>query len=186
MAANALPTIIDSSRLPLAELSALRLDGELAGLGHGYLPVDLAEAPATRTLSISVGVPAPFIAALHTAAWIWGCRDHAPAVQEWCLDAADGRRPRVADPLIHRVRELLYLPGETTRLAGRAVTTPRRTIVDLLRFPESWTDLEARTAERLARGWGVPHGEVERSIREQRAPHTRRALDRLASMRLAR
>ena len=156
-------------RLSMSELSAARLDGDVVELGEGYAPADLVETAALRAASL-----APLIGAITgaafagmSAAWIHGAGDAPPEVHE--VQSATGRRLRapagrrliVHDPVLETI--------DLQHLGGVPVTTPERTLIDLLRWPTTrlrrhdWARLLAqadpsllqRTAIRLS---SVHHG----------------------------
>lgn len=151
-------------RLSLTELSAARLDGDVVELGEAYAPADLVETPALRAASL-----APLIETIRgaafagmSAAWIHGAGDAPPEVHE--VQSATGRRLRAPANRRLIVHDPVLDPVDLQDLGGVAVTTPERTLIDLLRWPATqpgrrvWAQLLAeaepsvlqRTARRLA------------------------------------
>jgi hypothetical protein len=118
-------------RLSRAELCAARLDGDLVEVGEAYLPADAVETAALRARSL-LPLLTPTVAAAHTsAAWIHGALDAPPARHTlqrcvgWRLHQRWSRR------FVYRESQL---PAEDLmHLGGIAVTTPARTLVDLVR-----------------------------------------------------
>lgn len=156
---------LPGDRLSLPELAAARLDGDVVELGEAYAPADLVETAALRAASL-----ASLVAGLHgaafagmTAAWIHGAGDSPPDPHE--LQSATGRRLRAPTTRRIIVHDPVLDPSDVQHLGGLAVTTPERTLIDLLRWPvtvperHDWArllvladpSLVARTAVRLAR-----------------------------------
>lgn len=169
-------------RLSLAELTAARLDGDVVGLGEAFAPADLVETAVLRASSLTSLINGMRDAAFAgmSAAWIHGAGDAAPEPHE--VQSASGRRLRapvtrriiVHDPILH--------PADVQRLGGIAVTTPERTLIDLLRWPvtlperHDWARLLVqadpallgRTAVRLA---DMRHGPGHHRIAQFLAAH---------------
>ncbi len=151
-----------------AELHAACLDGDLVALGEAFVPADMVETPALRAASL-VGVLGTDLAATHlTAAWIRGGVDippHRLTVQR----AVPRRLHHIIDRRLH-YRDREVDPDDLEVLGGVAVTTPGRTIADLVRMPgEGYLDAVAEWAARDAtviaagRAWltgiaRLPHG----------------------------
>lgn len=141
-----LPSVLTTLDLPLPELHAARLDGDLFGLDTGFAPVDEIETAQHRALVVHAGLPARVIAEQRSAAWIWGAGP-APARHEVCV--AIGARARIADPRSTVVREVVITAEEIVELDGLAVTSPLRTVLDLARFSTHFGDSERRTISAL-------------------------------------
>jgi len=134
--------------LPDAELQALRLDGEAYRLGDGYVPIGIAPLPVTRAVA-ALGSRSPrLIAALGTAAWIWGAAPQPPERGEFLVDLAARWRPQFGEGLV--VIESLVRASDVVRWGRTAVTTPLRTALDLARFRRDFTDDDAVAVRRLA------------------------------------
>lgn len=146
---TALPDVLSPDDLPLPELAALRLDGELFPLGDGYCPVDEVEGPALRARAVLGGRSDRLIAELGTAAWIWGASPAMPLVHELCAD--HGLRSRPAERSALSLREVRFDPADVATLDGIRATIPLRTAVDLARFRDPFTDEHADVVRRLAR-----------------------------------
>jgi hypothetical protein len=134
--------------LPEVELQAVRLDGEAYRLGEGYVPIGVAPVPATRAIA-ALGTRTPrLVAALGTAAWIWGATPHPPARGEFLVDlAARWRPPFGGGPL---VIESHLRPGDVVRWGEASVTSTLRTAVDLARFRTHFGENESAVVRRLA------------------------------------
>ncbi|MGN8025837.1 SAM-dependent methyltransferase [Microbacterium sp. 22242] len=160
---------LPGDRLSPAELSAARIDGDVVELGEAYAPADLVETAALRIASLAPllhGLPDAAFAGM-SAAWIHGAGDAPPRLHE--LQSSTGRRLRSSPTL----RLLVHDPGldrqDVRRIAGLAVVTPERTLIDLVRWPatvperEVWARALARTdpalvARATARLSAIPRG----------------------------
>jgi hypothetical protein len=175
-----LPPALDDTALPLPERMAARLDGELYALGEVHCPIDEPETPATRLAAVLAGRSGRIIAELGTAAWVWGAQLLPPPQLELCVDLrARARPPRTPSASL---REVVIAEGDVRVLAGRTVTSPLRTAVDLARAREPFTAADAAAVRELARlGW---FGLAEcRALMDRRRnlPGKLRALERLAA-----
>lgn len=176
--AAALSSVLTSAELPLAELHAARLDGELMPLGFGFCPIDLPEDPALRALSLRGAVPERVIAEQHTAAWIWGALAAAPARHTLCV-AAEARVSR-APIAWAQLREVSIEEHELAMLAGLRLTTPLRTAFDLARWQHPFTAQDAEALRQLAAVGGFgPRELIERTREGRNLPHRRRTLARI-------
>ena len=170
------PLALTSADLPLPELLAARIDGDLFALNLSFFAIDELETPVLRAASLRPHVPVHLIAERDTAAWIWGARDAPPSVHEFC--SGMGTRGRAGGPLAMTVREVVLDADEIRELAGLGVTDPRRTLLDLLRFA---TVFDPAVASRLADLAGVDRAGCAAALESRRnLPFRRRALSRLA------
>lgn len=126
---------VPGDRLSLPELSAARLDGHVVELGEAYAPADLVETAVLRAASL-----VPLIAGIRgaafagmSAAWIHGAGDAPPEVHE--LQSATGRRLRTSATRRLIVHDPVPDAVDLQRLGDVVVTTPERTLIDLLRWP---------------------------------------------------
>jgi hypothetical protein len=172
------PLPLTSDDLPLAELIAARLDGDLFALNLSFFAIDEFETPALRAASLTSHVPAHLTAERATAAWIWGACPAPPPVHEFCSGLEARGRP--GGPLPMAVREVVIVQSETRMLAGLRVTDPRRTLLDLLRFA---TVFDPVVAARLAELAGADRAVCTEDLERRRnLPFRRRALARLAEV----
>lgn len=173
-----LPAVLSHLDLPLAELSAARLDGEVYAVDEGYCPVDVPSGPFERAAAIADYCQGRLMAEQRTAAWIWGALSEAPPRLELC--ASLGARARPAHPIRSIVREVVIDERELVLLAGVGVTTPLRTIIDLARFSDVFGDEEQRIVAHLSLRYAIS---LQRCATEMDArtnlPNKRRALARL-------
>lgn len=167
--------------LPPEELRAAELDGELFAVDEGYASIDSWESPSMRAASLLSIVPARLIAELATAAWIHGARDHPPAVHELCAEATS----RYRDVGLRRVilREVALSESEIGMVGRMRVTTPLRTVMDLLRCRRSFTPVDANAVLRLSELGGFTSEDVRDEIQRRRhLPAKLRALERLGAL----
>ena len=128
-----LPTVLGTDHLPLAELCAARLDGELFAIDQGWAPVDEPDLPAFRAMVMSLRAPRSLIIERLSAAWVHGALDAPPTVAQFCvpLDA----RIAVIDRPRTLVREVRIGDDEIVWFGELRCTSPIRTAFDLLRDP---------------------------------------------------
>jgi hypothetical protein len=112
------------------ELSAARLDGLLVEVGEGYMPADLPEDAGARATALAPILSAGYAASGPTAAWVHGVGDAPP--QRHHLQRAADRRPRVELRRNVVMHEGQVPPGDLTFVAAVPVTTPLRTLTDLV------------------------------------------------------
>jgi hypothetical protein len=173
-----LPGVLSASDLPLAELCAARLDGELVPLDECFCPVDAVLGASERAEALARTVPARLIAERESAAWVWGALEHPPTIHRLCVDAAARVHPPPRSRLA--VREVLLDVHDTVTFRGFEVTTPLRTATDIVRFEARFGVREARTVSALLRMTGAAADDCARAIAARsHLPHKRRALGRL-------
>lgn len=146
-----LAPVLDSSDLPLAELQAARLDGEVFSIGEAFAPVDELEQGRHRALSIRCLAGDRLIADRLTAAWIHGALLLPPERHAFCVPYS--ARGSVPSPR-YTVREVVISEDEVTLMAGVKVTRTKRTTIDLLR-QEQFSALELAAVIGLIRDCGV-------------------------------
>jgi len=129
-----LPAVLHAPQLPLPELCAARLDGEVYAIDECYAPID--EVPDARLRAAAVRALAGdrAVAERDSALWIYGIRAEPPHRHTLCVPRDHRvtleRTPRTI------VRETRLQAGDTQWIGGLAVTTPVRTGFDLLRSTE--------------------------------------------------
>ncbi|WP_417562568.1 hypothetical protein [Microbacterium sp.] len=156
-------------RLSAAELSAACLDGHLVELGEGYVPADAVETTALRAGSIAPLLSDTLAATHLSAAWVHGALPHPPGRH---------RAHRIVGPRPHHIvnRRVAYHdhpvpPSDVLRIGGVWVTTPGRTLADLVRDP---TDAHLHAA-RLMIATGAAQAALGVSWLEQSGPvHNKR------------
>lgn len=151
------------------ELQAMRLDGDLVRFGPGhrdrYLPLDEPQTVRMRAAALVADVPAGLVVASGTAAWIY---DGLGAGVRLQVIARRRRRPPSGAWHLD-VRYGALHDDEVVGIAGLAVTTLPRTLIDLARDP-------AYSVARMGELWrSVPPNErldLERRMRG--SPRARR------------
>lgn len=125
---TACPLLIDRTVLPLAELFALVLDGQLYRVGDAFATPDTPDTPELRARAFGLLRPGRLVADRGTAAWIHGTRSVPPGRPQVCIERASrGRVPFGFDAHQHALDA-----GDTVELSGARVTTPLRTALDLV------------------------------------------------------
>jgi len=173
-----LPSVLSDLDLPAAELYAARLDGEVFAVGGAFLAVDEIEQPRHRVTAALAGLQVTLIAERLSAAWVWGALSAPPARHEFCV----GIGSRVAHSAARwmTVREVVIDGDEIVELEGGLVTSPLRTVVDLVRFGDRFDAAEAGVVRRLAAIGDVHLDDAAHSIEARRnLPGKHRALARL-------
>jgi hypothetical protein len=172
-----LPDVLDTLDLPLAELCASKLDGELFGVGDGFRPVDYPDDIVARALSLSRTLTDGRIAHRETAAWILGATPVLVRPLPVCVHAglSHGLDPRHGMVL----GEAILRAHETFTVGGLEITTPMRTVIDLLRVPET-APFDATISARLLADADLSTAEVELELGDRRFQRERkRAFRRL-------
>jgi len=176
-----LPSVLTTDDLPLPELRAALLDGELFALDAAFTPIDEVESPRHRARAAHAGLPHRLIAEQHTAAWIWGAAP-PPSRHEFCVAIA--ARARVSGDGAHAVREVVIEPAEIVLFDGLQVTAPLRTVVDLARFSAEFGQREEQAARTLMLHHRFGLDDCLDEIEHRRnLPRKRRAIERLEGLR---
>jgi hypothetical protein len=140
------PTLFDRRVLPLAELFALCLDGQLFRVGDSFAATGTPDTPELRAHALAATVPHRAIAERATAAWIHGTRGRPPARPQICFIPAH-RSTAVGQGVDARQRALE--PAETVAVGPIAATTPLRTAADLLLHTAEFGPAEALEVRHL-------------------------------------
>jgi hypothetical protein len=173
-----LARVLHPGDLPLAELHAARLDGELVAVDEAFAPIDEADDALTRARSLAAACPPRLVAEQHTAAWIWGATLDPPTPHQLCSSTSARARPPA--PLRCVVREVVIDPDEAVVLAGLRVTTPLRTVTDLARFAAEFDARHARIIRDLMRLGRVSLLDCEQALdRRRNLPAKRTAWQRI-------
>ncbi|WP_394771099.1 type IV toxin-antitoxin system AbiEi family antitoxin [Lacisediminihabitans sp.] len=173
-----LPRVLSGRDLPLAELTAARIDGEVYSVDECFSPLDEFEIAPHRALALLASFPPRLIAERHTAAWVLGAQPAPPTVHQFCVSIEARTRPTIA--LRMSVREVVIDAEDLLQVAGLPVTTPLRTAVDLVRCSGDFDDRHLPLVAELMRigGFGVEHC-AELLNRRRNLPDKRVALARL-------
>ncbi|MEO7122173.1 MAG: type IV toxin-antitoxin system AbiEi family antitoxin [Lacisediminihabitans sp.] len=126
-----LPSVLSCDYLPLAELHAARLDGELVACASFFTPIDEPADIGQRARLLANMGPDRMIAEKHSAAWVWGVLDRPPFRQQFCVDA--GARISISSAASHQLREVVIDEADIARVGELRLTTPIRTAIDIAR-----------------------------------------------------
>lgn len=173
-----LPPVLDTDHLPLAELCAARLDGELYAIDDGWAPIDEPDLPGFRAAVAALRAPRSLIVERLSAAWVHGAVDAPPPIAQFCVPL----RSRIAVIADHRsiVREVRIDDDEITWFGDIRCTSIVRTGFDLLRDP---TLGDGQVVE-VVGAMLAPRPALETALRERldaaaRMPHRTTARSRL-------
>jgi hypothetical protein len=173
-----LRSILGSADFDVAELSALRLDGEGYLVDNCLAPLDEPSTSRQRAGVLAVQLGERLIAERRSAAWVWGARNDPPTPHEVC--AASDARARPSRSAHLTVREVVFDEGDVVELNGLKLTSPIRTAIDLARFSLEWTVSDTETGAALMAGAGFSSLEcLEVMNRRRNLPKKILALQRL-------
>lgn len=173
---SASPLLLDRSVLPLAELFALVLDGQLYRVGDAFATLDTPDTPELRAHAFCALRPGRLIADRGTAAWIHGTRSTPPPVPQVCIDRR--RRGRVSTGFDAHQHALGT--GDTIELGGVRVTAPLRTAMDLLLTLPTFDRPDALEVRHLLAIARAPTGDLRGRLARSRRRGSARAVIRLA------
>jgi hypothetical protein len=158
------------------ELNAALLDGELVRVGDGYwwIDVPIGQRERARSLTTELG-DARIIVCDRSAAWVWGWGP-SPSTITTCVSIS----ARVPSPVRRRLntREVVISSDEVVVIAATRVTSPVRTLIDLVRHESSDEVIDIAVAA-LTRGDVDAHATVSELDRRPGIAHLRRARRRL-------
>lgn len=176
------PTLFNevATRLSPTVRSAERLHGTLVPCGPGMRPVAWPESPRVRLQALAEICPPQLVITLGTAAWVWGAARTAPLP----LDVACGVHGASSSRFntLLSLRNLVFRPSDVQDFGVFSVTSPERTVTDLLRLRERFHSSDRAVCRLLIRL--VPGGlqAIRAQLGERASPHSRRALQRLAAL----
>jgi hypothetical protein len=175
-----LQPVLTAHDLPVPELMAARLDGELAVLDGAWTPVDEIEQPRHRALSLALRLPDRVIIEQRSAAWVWGATLLPPNEHQLCAAIGARVRPGAGWP---PVREVVIDDDEIWTFGVAKVTCPMRTVIDLVRFADAFDDELAATVIALLDIGGLEIQQCLEAMEGRRnLPSKRRARARLAAL----
>jgi hypothetical protein len=169
------------SDLSASVLSAEKLSGNVVALGVFYSPLITSQSQKSRLLCALQPQQHGVVFSGETAAWIWGALRNPPAKMEYSVRAE--RRVSIRAGAPHTKRERQFRAGDVSQIDGFEVTSPLRTVFDLLQTPECAT-LEVRVACRLLL---LSRSNARQVLLEQldhtpRTPHAKRIRTSLESL----
>lgn len=171
------PALLDRSVMPLSELLALCLDGQLYRVGDAFATLTTPETAGLRARAFARSAPPWLIAERGTAAWIHGTRAAPPPRPEVCVTAAR-RGGRVSSAFACRQRVLAE--EEVVLLDGVRVTVPLRTAQDLLLTLPDLPPERAAEVRHLLRIAGASVDELRELLLSSRNAGAPRARERIA------
>lgn len=118
-------------RLSTAELTAARLDGDLIELGEAFMPADAVETRELRAGSLRTLAGDTLALTRSSAAWVHGAIPEPPG--RHAVQRRTARRIAAVIDGRLEYRDVLIPAADLTVISGVAVTTPVRTLVDLVR-----------------------------------------------------
>ena len=139
-------SVLDADVLPLAELFALCLDGQVFRVGDAFAAIGTPDGPELRAAAFARSAPGWTVADRGSAAWIHGTRASPPPLPQVCVPGA--RRGRVSSALVDASHRTLAAE-ETVTVGPALVTTPLRTALDLVCDPGRFGPQEAFEVRRL-------------------------------------
>ncbi len=144
-----LPPLLDERDLPVPQLRAAVLDGDLYPLGERFRPVDLPQDPVARAGALRHVAAHARVLSGRTAAWIWGATPILALPYSVIVPstAAVGHPTGLEDRLVQARSAQLRL-GDIARLDGVPVTSPLHTAIGLI--CEAADDWDPPTILRLA------------------------------------
>lgn len=175
-----LQTVLDVDELPLAELCAARLDGELMPCAGRYVPIDAPDAPEVRAAVVHAGRSRRVIVERRSAAWVHGVVDTPPVLDQLCVSAS----ARTHRGPLAGLREVRFGPGDLVGYDGVLVTGALRTAVDLVRTAtEEEHDGDRDALRSLLRMAGLRPEEAAVALATRwKLPGKARALERLRAL----
>lgn len=159
------PPLLDAGILPVVELLALCLDGQLFRVGDAFAPIDAPDGPELRAHAFSRSAPSWAVADRGSAAWIHGTRSSPPPVPQVCVPPH--RRGSALSPVLD-ARHRSVPPDDQLAVARVQVTTPLRTAVDLLSEARPFGDAQALEVRHLLALADVTPSELDDRLRTGR------------------
>lgn len=173
-----LPLVLGTDDLPIAELCAARLDGELFAIDDGWAPVDEPDLPAFRAAVVAMRVPRSLVIERLSAAWVHGGLALPPEMAQFCVPLSS--RIAVINDRRATVREVRIDEAEIVEFGRVRCTSVVRTGFDLLREPSLGDEFaEAVVATLIASRPALATALRHRLEAATRMPHKSTALARL-------
>lgn len=195
MSSSLLPAILTSADLPLPELQAAALDGDVYRLDRVFCSVAEFDVPWRRAAAIAPVFGHEFVAARLSAAWVWGAITTAPTTHDGYRpvrpatgSGVDGHSDSRSSPTERRwrdsptgmnVSEVVLDPDDVVDFGAVRVTSAVRTVVDIVRA-EAWSPQIAAAVRNLCSAHHVDRTACDGVLdRRRNLPHKRRARGRL-------
>ncbi len=178
----ALPLVLDAGVLPISELRAAYLEGDLRMLGDVFCAIDVPASSTLRARALTAAVPTGHVVERMSAAWVHGAHPAFPRPVQLCIRST--HRVRIRPSAEREVRQVVLADHELQRVGPLQVTGWLRTAVDIVRgeslFPRSVADCVSTL---LLAAAATPEDCARELDRVPHLPHKRRALERLATLR---
>ncbi len=162
-------------RLPVAMQHALRLRGALIPCGPGVRGVGWPDTPRVRLAAIAGVLSGGHVAALLTAAWVWGAATDPGSPLSIAKAAGRSRAHQAGGAKRY---ELRLSPADVSVLGEFGATTPLRTILDLLHLSPSFGPDERDACRELMTLAAIDAEELREVLLTLRRPHVRLARER--------
>lgn len=171
------PRIPRFDRWAPAIRSAERLRGTLVTCGPGHRLVGWPDSPRVRAQALAPWLTERRIAVGLSAAWVWGAAQNPGRPLRFAT--RDGTRAPRAESTDYTIQQFALIEDDVEQLGDFAVTSPLRTVFDLLRAPQEF-GVPHRVACRLLliRATGGTEAVRERLAAGGR-PYRKLALERL-------
>lgn len=175
-----LTPLLSAADLPLAELCAARLDGEVFAVDDCFATIDEIDDRLLRAGALAHEVPSRAIVERESALWVYGVLAAPPTRHTLCVGLAGGSR--IAPSPRWLVRECRLDEHDVETVAGIRVVTVLHAAVDLLRAPGSYGAEQRRRIRALMALGGFDEGAcADRLGVRPSVPGTRLARQRLAA-----
>lgn len=158
---------------------AMRLRGALLQCGPGLRGAGWPDDARVRLSALAPWLEGEVAASHMTAAWVWGAAEAPPA--PLCVAAHAGQHGGFHDGRVRRY-ELRFSPNDTVRLGNFLVTTPLRTILDMLYEPNRFTENEQHACKRLLDSHEDHTEALQARLAQHKRPHRRLARQRLSEI----
>jgi hypothetical protein len=177
-----IPAVLTPGTLPLAELAAARLDGELFAVDEVWICADEPDGRELRAAALAAllptsGATAHLVMMGLTAAWLHGAIDAPPWRHEVCMRLVE--RARLHLPRRFMLHERSLAGADECRVGPLRVTTPVRTAFDLARRG-ALADTERAAFDALVSAYGIRPDDLADGVR---LPGGRLAMQRVAAAR---
>ena len=161
----------------LAELSALRLDGEI---NNKLLLWDEVDDWRSRSSLVLGRERHPVVLTVNSALWAHQVVPEPPIHSASTLKGKRIREPN--NPLL-RIEERTLSASDIWLTGNHGVTTPLRTLTDVLKADAHESTLISDSLRLLMQRFDLSHALIERTIQNMASiPHKRRALARLEKL----
>lgn len=134
-------------RLSTAELTAARLDGDLVEIGEAFMPTDAVETRELRAGALRELVNESVAVTRLSAAWVHGAVAEPPT--RHCVQRRTAHRISTVIDARLDYRDLRLPPSDVMVISGVAVTTPVRTLVDVVRDHVGHDELDQSAVEAI-------------------------------------